>query len=397
VAAFAAFLLGTHWVDLVVGENALNASVTVVGDDVLLILPFLLASAGQWVANYSATRELGPASWSLGECLGQQLRFTLVILAPWLVMTAAIDSEPYWPAMVRHYLGQHKLVAGGLSVAILGALLLVFPIYLIRLWPARRLPDGPLRLRLESLLARAGVGCRELMVWRTGGGRVSNAAVMGIVGRFRYVAFTDALLGEMTEEEIEAVLAHEIGHARHGHLWFYVLFTLSFAPAAMVVVGTVLAVIAPVLQPGKTDLSDGRALSTVAALLVAVLVAIYWRYVFGFLSRGFEREADVAACELVGTPLPLMTALEKLALVSGSGRAAPSWRHYSVAERVDFAARYGFDREALAGYHRRLRAVKAAVALVAALLIGGLLYLCAPADQQEPAAAAKAAPSAGRR
>lgn len=391
VAAFAVFLACTRWAALVANPGGLNAGATLVGDDILQILPFLLASAALWVANYPASRELGPADWSLGEYLRQQARFTSMILAPWLLMAGAQDSVPYWPAPAREYLAAHKEVGGALTALAFAAMLAVFPAYLVHLWPAARLPDGPLRDRLEALLRRAGVRCRELVVWRTGRGRVPNAAVMGVIGRFRYVAFTDALLGDMSAEEVEAVLAHEVGHARHGHILFYVLFMLAFLPLAVVVLG-----LAEWLLPHGPGLGPPEA--AVGALLLAALAALYWRYAFGFLSRRFEREADVAACELVGTPLPLMTALEKLAAASGVGRRSPSWRHHSVAERVDFAARYGFDREALLSYHRRLRAAKAALALAALFLIGGFLYLGrnATVPGEEPSAG-EAKPAAKRR
>ncbi len=81
-----------------------------------------------------------------------------------------------------------------------------------------------------------------------------------------------------------------------------------------------------------------------------------------------KREADAASAELVGSPLPLMRALEKLAAASGSPRSTRYWRHYSVAERVAYLARFGFDKEALKEYHSYVRLVKG-VAVVIVLLL----------------------------
>jgi hypothetical protein len=51
---------------------------------------------------------------------------------------------------------------------------------------------------------------------------------MGIVPRYRYILVTDALMSALSTEELESVLAHEMGHARYFHLLFYVLFFVGF-------------------------------------------------------------------------------------------------------------------------------------------------------------------------
>lgn len=361
VAAYLVLIECTGWLALVVDENGLNAGMTVIGDDLLQIAPFMLGNLAIWLANYPASRALSPARWSLGEYLHGQARGVVFLLGPWLLMIAVHDSHIYWPERAAELYTNNVAVQLGAYFAVLAAILVLFPLYMIHLWPCRRLPDGAVRERLEALLTRAKVRCRELMVWRTGRGRIANAAVMGLVPWTRYIAFTDALLEDLDESEVEAVLAHELGHVRHHHMGFYMMFAMAF----MLFAGLAFS-----LLPAQLQTDSYRWLMS---MLVVVLVVFYWRVVFGFLSRRFERQADVASCEMVGSPRPLMSALEKLARASGGSRTAGNWRHYSVAQRVAYLARFGFDREALKEYHSYVRLVKGAAVIMVLLLVAALV------------------------
>jgi len=349
VAAYLVLADRTGWPALAAG-----ARMTVIGDDLLQILPFLLGSLAIWLANYPASRALSPARWGLGEYLRNQARGVFFLLGPWLVMMAAHDSHIYWPEPAAELYANSVAAQLGAYAAVLLAMVVLFPLYMVRLWPHRRLPAGAVRGRLEALLERARVRCRDLVVWSTGRGRIANAAVMGPVPWTRYIVFTDALLEDLDESEVEAVLAHELGHVRHHHMGFYMLFILAFLLFGMLIVS---------MLPDAVQASKW-----LMGMLIVALMVFCWRGVFGFLSRRFERQADVASCELVGGPRPLMSALEKLARASGGSRASRNWRHYSVAERVAYLARFGFDKEALKEYHSYVRLVKG-VAVVIVLLL----------------------------
>jgi len=55
-----------------------------------------------------------------------------------------------------------------------------------------------------------------------------TAGIMGIVPRYRYILVTDSLLETLSLEELKAVLAHEMGHAKYRHLLFYILFFVGY-------------------------------------------------------------------------------------------------------------------------------------------------------------------------
>jgi predicted Zn-dependent protease len=178
--------------------------------------------------------------------------------------------------------------------------------------------------------------------------RILNAAIMGVVPWNRYVLFSDALLEILSPEECEAVLAHEIGHSKHRHVLFYLLFSIGFVALAFLTLSALPEVF--------------RAEFLFGMPVLAILVLVYFRIIFGYLSRAFERQADFYAAGLTGSPVPLMLALEKIALASGDVRELASWRHDSVARRVRRLSEAGYDDDIRA---RHDRSVRRAVRLVA--------------------------------
>src|SRR5437763_778190 len=110
-----------------------------------------------------------------------------------------------------------------------GAALVVYllsPFLLIWLFNARPLDESPLRQRLEAICKRCGLKYRNIMLWQTDFS-MANAAVIGLLPGWRYVLLSDRLMETMTDTEIEAVFAHELGHIVHNHMsWFVVFFAI---------------------------------------------------------------------------------------------------------------------------------------------------------------------------
>jgi STE24 endopeptidase len=97
------------------------------------------------------------------------------------------------------------------------------PVMLRRIWRTTPLGPGPLREHLDSLCERIGFRCREILVWNSDGVMI-NAAVMGLFAPVRYVLLSDALLTTMSTTQIEGVFGHEVGHIRHRHIQYFLVF-----------------------------------------------------------------------------------------------------------------------------------------------------------------------------
>ncbi|MEM9066080.1 MAG: M48 family metalloprotease [Planctomycetota bacterium] len=220
---------------------------------------------------------------------------------------------------------------------LLGAvvLLAVSPPFLAWVLGTTRLAAGELRERLEGIAARARVGLRDIRVWRTRG-LLSNAAMTGLLGPLRVVLITDGLLDRLTLPQLEAVMAHEVGHAKLAHLpWLAgslvgpVLIVASAGSWMLAEMGSRSARWAEVSE------AWGSGVIAAGGLLVGF-------FVFGVVSRAFEREADAfAAGSLSDQGLVSADASEALSsallAVTAANRGDPSrfsFRHGTVTGRV---------------------------------------------------------------
>jgi STE24 endopeptidase len=99
------------------------------------------------------------------------------------------------------------------------------------------LEPGPVRDRVERLLERCGFASKGLFVMD--GSRRSahgNAYFTGF-GRGKRIVFFDTLLARLSPDEIEAVLAHELGHFRHRHILKRIIVTFAVSLAGLALLG----------------------------------------------------------------------------------------------------------------------------------------------------------------
>ena len=80
------------------------------------------------------------------------------------------------------------------------------------------LEDASLKLRIEALLARCGFAASGLFVMDGSKRSAHGNAYFTGFGNAKRIVFFDTLLEKLAPEEIEAVLAHELGHFRHRHV-----------------------------------------------------------------------------------------------------------------------------------------------------------------------------------
>jgi len=255
----------------------------------------------------------------------------------------------------------------------LGLLFVLFPSLLRRVWQTRPLEPGPVRSRLEDLARRSGIRAREILVWQTDGMAV-NAAVSGMIGPLRYVFLTDGLLNRMTEDEIEAVFSHEVGHVRHYHM----LLRLA-AMGVPLSVWLLLQQAYPTAMGQLFDLTQAGMLGSRVPLALGVLAAVstYVLVLFGYYSRQLEHQADLFGCRSVAGDTRRHRAeifaetLEKLAIRGGMSRNTGSWQHASIARRVDFLGSLSREPKRELHFQRRVRVLNG---LILGILASPLVY-----------------------
>jgi STE24 endopeptidase len=185
------------------------------------------------------------------------------------------------------------------------------------------LPEGELRARLMALAERTGFKASTIQVM-DGSKRSahSNAFFTGF-GRFRRIVLYDTLINQLSPTELEAVLAHEVGHYKCGHI------PKMLAVSALIQLA-MFALIAWLMQAAWFNPAVGLPAGALApTLLVFSLLSgpvMFWLTPLGNLvSRKHEYEADAFARRAMQSPAPLIGALHKLAEKNLSNLTPHRW------------------------------------------------------------------------
>ncbi len=197
-------------------------------DEVFILLPFVLGLIFSWSSFYRVERALHLTSdWaalepmpSLGEFLKTIARYHLGLLLEPLLVFAAIQG-----AIQGYDSGWAWYVVLGFGLLSLLAIAWFLPWVWVRAWDTHSLPAGPRRELLQKICGRMGYQLTDLLVWNTQGQQAA-AMILGYLPRPRFVIFSDLLLDQLSDDELAAVLAHELGHLRYRHLWVMLVYTL---------------------------------------------------------------------------------------------------------------------------------------------------------------------------
>ncbi|HEX8521589.1 MAG TPA: M48 family metallopeptidase [Tepidisphaeraceae bacterium] len=278
------------------------------------------------------------------------------------------------------------------AVTLLSAMIVfvMAPVIVRRVLNTTPLPASPLRDRLEQFCREHDLKYRDILLWQTNH-NLGNAAVMGIIPQVRYILMSDLLLETMSDEQIEAVFAHEVGHIVHKHMIWYLVFfkglMLALGVVALIAESYMRFVHVPAWLPMD--------------LLTTLLGAGGFLLAFGFVSRRFERQADVFAARQMerrarAVPAPQLqlagpiqltyvgphgarifaSALQKVAVINGlpvSGKLWRNWCHGSIATRMDYLHQISNDPTQTHRFDRFMRGLYAF--LLAALVVSFGVYL----------------------
>lgn len=398
-AMHGALLLFTEWLTMCTGGPRVGRWPLIPG--LLACAPLLVSILLVWTAVYPADRAVRQIAleiqllrgrpvhpiWGLSEYLVYSLRHqVLFVLIPMGLILAARDWIEIYDMPLRLVFPHLPDLLLG---AVAGLVAVVAPLIVRYVWATQRLPDGPLRDHLLRLCRKLRMRVSEILVWRSGG-RIVNAAVMGVVAPLRYVMITDAMLEQMDDTRIVAVFGHEAGHIKHRHILFFLL--LAFISGCVL---TIVSIRVPRLDAVPAQLFIGAA---------GLFLGAKWLLAFGWISRRFERQADVfgvRTLELAGLPCfapcpvhnprlmpvapesrtggdPLCSTaahvfgstLNEVAILNGIPPEARSWRHSSIASRSCFIQRLAQHPREAQRFARQVQLIQ--IGIVAAAALAGL-------------------------
>lgn len=171
------------------------------------------------------------------------------------------------------------------------------------------LEDEAMKLRISKLLERTGFESNGIFVMdgssRSGHG---NAYFTGM-GKNKRIVFFDTLLEKLSPEEVEAVLAHELGHFKHGHIRQRLIESTVLTLAGLALLGWLIQL--PEFYNGLGMSSQTPAIALLLFMTAVPAIFFFMGPISAFKSRKHEFEADAFAAEHVGAE-HLISALLKM-------------------------------------------------------------------------------------
>lgn len=219
------------------------------------------------------------ADLARSAALGAALGLPLLVLVLWLMGRM---GELWWLTVWCAWIGFNLMV------------LLLYPTFIAPLFNRfTRLEDPALAGRIESLLARCGFTSNGLYVMD--GSRRSahgNAYFTGF-GAAKRIVFFDTLLSRLAPAEVEAVLAHELGHYRRHHVWKRIALIFALSLAMLWLLGQLID--QPWFYAGLNAGAPGAAMGLLLFVLVLPVFTFFLQPLTSLLSRRHEFEADAYA------------------------------------------------------------------------------------------------------
>ena len=220
-----------------------------------------------------------------------------------------------------------------------------FPVLLSSIWNTTRLTEGPLRTALMSMAAGKRLGLGDIRVWNTDQ-QVLNAAIAGVVPGTKRVFLSDALIACLSDEEIQAAFAHEMGHACRRHaMWRTAIVLAPLAVAA-----------------GFTTFFPAASEWLATAKNVSFAASMGYMFVaLGWYSHRLEHEADLWACQFLIEQGRTGREVMRLYLGVLSVLCDPqhvhrsSWLHPSLKRRRQFLIRQLSNQKSALAFRREMQ------------------------------------------
>ncbi len=330
-----------------------------------------------WAFAHKPYRLLYKTDDSRQSYVWSNITFSIPVLLPWLFLSGILDFINSLPFELPKQLLATTEGQVIYFLIFLFVVAIIGPAIIQKFWRCKPLENGHDRSRIEFLCKKAGLKYANILYWPAFGSRMITAGVMGLIKKFRYILVTGPLLNFLEPDEIDAVIAHEIGHIKRKHLIFYLVFftgymLLSYATYDLIIYLIIFS--EPVLKLiTGMGLSRTTTISTMFSIAEICIFLIYFRYVFGYFMRNFERQADTYVYTLFDSSLPLISCFQKIAATSGEPYDKPNWHHFSIKKRIEFLKKCETDRTWITRHDNKIKKSIAAY-LVGILLIGGIGY-----------------------
>jgi len=238
---------------------------------------------------------------------------------------------------------------------VLGIFIFFFSVIIGRIAPVLIMPlfykfkpieNESLKRRISDLCEKANVKIKGIFVFdMSKNTKKANAAFTGL-GKSKRIILGDTLIEKFSEEEIEVVFAHEIGHYKKKHIYKLMTFSTIMTFAGLYITS--------VLYSNSLAYFKFNSIYEIAALpLMALLLSLYGLIttpISNFLSRKYEWQADTFALDTSLNREAFISSMEKLAVHNLADKTPNKiieflfHSHPSLSKRIEFAKSYNINQ-----------------------------------------------------
>lgn len=351
LSASLATVWAIRWQDVVRGTWQLDRWPLL--DELFILLPIVFSLFTSWIIFSDLT---GKISKSDSLCLSMKrkteiafIRFQsclLFVIFPTVTIIFIRDLEPYLSNL-------NAFERSASLAAILLALAAGLPLLLLTACSHTKFNDQVFESQIKSIFIQNRIPLRRLRIWRTGN-QIANAAVVGLIPRYRMLILSDKLMDLFPRNEVLAIARHEAGHVRLWHtftrLCFITLPVLAIAQTQSTGLAT------PVFDGSPLEwLGEASTLVPIGIYLAFLLISLPW------ISHQMEYEADIFACQTQGPhgaapdsnyTNDLKNALLRLAALGRGYYEKQTLLHPSLKQRIELIEKLESNSQKISQFKR---------------------------------------------
>lgn len=352
-----------------VRNPVIGSSDTIINVLGLIIFMFHLSIIWYWA--FRAMGDVLDIGKSANDYIIANAKFNLVIVLPWLILILFLELFSFIDTPWMNF-----FLNSGLFVILFLFVIAIFaPLLIVFLWDCKPIAESDLKSAIISLGKSRGVKFRGIMSWGAMNQSLITAGVVGLIARLRFLLITPRLMKMLNEEETLAVASHEIGHVKKKHMLYYLLFFVCFIILSFAAYNGLITFL------GSTEFGLGMIVTEKGidtdvinywlVFAMIVLFIVYFRFVFGYFMRNFERQADTYCFDTGIGPDPMIASFMKLGAAVGEDSKKSNWHHYNIAQRIDFLRKCVADPGKIKQHNKKVK--RSLVIFFAAFIIFGIV------------------------
>ncbi len=258
--------------------------------------------------------------------VGLMMLFLILGLLLWIM---ALYPQVWW-------------LMAGLAMAVVSVILATLvPVVILPIFNKYTpIQHEELTTTLDKILSKAGLKSSGFFKEDTSRQTKKENAFLAGLGKTRRVVLADNLMEQMTVQEIESIIAHEVGHYKHRQIWKNIIIGTIQQLVTFYILDLVMKSIFPQFL---TSMVWNLTYFPILVILMGVISGFLFGPLSRFLSRQFEKQADRYALDVIRDRKAFMTALAGLADRNLSN-AYPQWwvkllyySHPPIGERLNLA------------------------------------------------------------